>query len=282
VIYNPGMKDSMQDLAGVLQAASAYEKERQKRQATEKIMAALARNDPKALRNAIEAGNNFQAEYGGGLGGLMQKLGSVFMPGESPGVSALQETGIPIAKTQADLAESRARQGYYGGGRDDPYRQGAELAREIATVEGKYADIKDPADRAAAIEADKYLQRLYQEREALQQRRITPLQNQAVVNPEGRQGRTFDPATSGVPAAQPWGADLGVTRGKTVGTRPTANRSQLEVQYGNPATGGKPAGSAAATTGAGAVVAGAGRPRARNDQTGEVIEWDGTKWVPTR
>ena len=271
VIYNPGMKDSMRDLAGVLQAAGAYEKERQKRQATEKIMAALASGDETALRSAIEAGNNFQAEYGGGLGGLMQKLGSVFMPGESPGVSALQETGIPIAKTQADLAESRARQGYYSGGHEDLYRQGVNLAQEIAIYESRFADM-DPEERAKAMAADPRLQRLYQEQDSLRQRRMTPkpLENQAVVKPEGRQGRTFDPATSGVPAAQPWGADLGVTRGKTVETRPTANPSQLDAQYGNPATG------------AAAVMAGVGRPRARNDQTGEVIEWDGTKWVPVQ
>ena len=244
VIYNPGMKDSMRDLAGVLQAAGAYEKERQKRQATEKIMAALASGDETALRSAIEAGNNFQAEYGGGLGGLMQKLGSVFMPGESPGVSALQETGIPIAKIQADLAESRARQGYYSGGHEDLYRQGVNLAQEIAIYESRFADM-DPEERANAMAADPRLQRLYQEQDSLRQRRMTrkPLENQAVVKPA------------------------------------SANPSQLEVQYGNPATGGKPAGSAAATTGAAAVMAGVGRPRARNDQTGEVIEWDGTKWV---
>ena len=113
VIRDPGMGESFQAVAQILQLAGAAEKQRQQRSATEGIVRALASGDEAGMQAALKAAVEFQAGNSGGLGGILQKIGALNMTGASPGMSALTETGLPLMKMQGDIREGAARNKYW-------------------------------------------------------------------------------------------------------------------------------------------------------------------------
>lgn len=134
VIRDPGIGDSMADIAQILQVMGNAEESRQTRMAAEEILTALSSGNDNALDMAVQKAATFRATRSPGLQGFLQAIGSANMTG-NPGVNALQGTGLPIVKTKADIAESKARQGYYGqGGRStqNPWvRDAAGNARQL-------------------------------------------------------------------------------------------------------------------------------------------------------
>ncbi|MCE5324952.1 MAG: hypothetical protein LLG01_00910 [Planctomycetaceae bacterium] len=115
LIEDEGMKGSFDAIAGVLNALSNAEEARQTRMAAEEIVTALGSGDENAINNAVMKAATFKAKRSPGLQGILQAVGAAGMTG-GPGINALQQVGIPIIRTQADIAESKARQGYYGQG----------------------------------------------------------------------------------------------------------------------------------------------------------------------
>lgn len=130
VIYDPGMKDSMQDVAGILQAIGLAEQKRRQRTAAESIVMAIAGGDDRQIQQAIGQAMQSQTDYAGGIQGLLQRLGGAFMP-QHPGMAAVSEA-MPMWQGRADIDQTRARQQYYeqGGGMTDWERTLAGLTPE--------------------------------------------------------------------------------------------------------------------------------------------------------
>jgi hypothetical protein len=113
VLRDPGYGESAQTVADILQLAGKKEAARQRRQATEGIVRAIASGDDNALQQAMIQAANFQPQFSGGISGLMQKIGASQMTGESPGMEALGQAGLPLVQAQTNLAYNKARAKYY-------------------------------------------------------------------------------------------------------------------------------------------------------------------------
>lgn len=151
VIYNPGMKDSFNDMAGILQMAGIGEQKRRQRLATERIIMAMASGDDAALNTALQEAVKSKADYDGGIRGLLQRIGASAMPG-NPGMAAIQETapviqqnrtnamntermGMAKAERSANVEESKARARYYEGSG----RQTRSSTQELSDIEAARA-----------------------------------------------------------------------------------------------------------------------------------------------
>jgi hypothetical protein len=138
VIYNPGKKDSFEDVSKILNLWGQAEYERQKRNTVEGIISAMARGDDQAVQDAISRG--VKPNYKGGIPGAIQKISTPFMQG-SPVVGAMQEA-MPMlqqqqsaARTAAEVQRSGAMSDYYrGAGRKTGQRSTGQELTSLETA----------------------------------------------------------------------------------------------------------------------------------------------------
>jgi hypothetical protein len=296
-IYDPGMKDSFDAIAGILQLTGQAEKHRQQRQATEAILGALADGDDDGLKKAIEAAQGFQAKYGTGIQKLLQKIGAANMTGESPGMAALSEAGIPVVKMRSDLQESQARQEHYkrayasesglfaqdaqGNMRSlkpgesplpgeravrasaDRQRSQSDLYASLATAQAAMQDAKSDEDKAwwrneiDSLRAERGGGTTYQTRTNRTADMISRLSG-GIVKPSAL-ADTPDP--------------LGAPNGENL----VSKQSTGEIYQLGPGNTMRPTGVVQARTEAPSTPA--FTRTATNPETGQKIGWDGRKWV---
>lgn len=226
VIQNPGMKDSFDDVGKLLGYIGALEQKRRQRTATEKIVMALASGDDNAMKLAMQEAVQAKPEYSGGISGLMQRLGGRFMPGD-PGMGAIQETA-PLIQQQRSAkaaADDRAMKEREFGLREKGMQQSAaeseaDRALRQRQMQGNALIDQQRADAYARSNTIRGIEALQTE-----QKRIVGSYEYANPN-KGQELANRDPVymknqkaldamlqqlTPSVPAASPWGHDLGAT-----------------------------------------------------------------------
>ena len=81
--YDPGMKDSMDAVARVMQTVGQFERQRQDAQLSSNLMRIAsepAGSPEERMQKVYSEVANFKPSYGGGLAGVMQKTGNFFAP----------------------------------------------------------------------------------------------------------------------------------------------------------------------------------------------------------
>jgi len=81
--YDPGMKDGMDSVAKVMDSIGQFERQRQDAQLSSNLMRIAsepAGSPEERMQKVYSAVADFQPQYSGGLGGVMQKAGNFFAP----------------------------------------------------------------------------------------------------------------------------------------------------------------------------------------------------------